>query len=223
MTYHRRFPSRTEFIAYLRQTFAKEQSVVCPTCGAIAGMHCVSSHVRYAKTPGYPTRPHKERRVIAKMNSTELPILVIEATISQKSPHFEAKEESMDSRNLYSDMSLLDAEDHKHPAFVAFELTMKGHAYGRGPLHQAWYFFKAGWEIYHNANSSPLSRASSDLSDARIVEWANGRPSNPITSDGVYMAMELRRRRNLGTQDDDTNLGSDIDPAEGPSDYDLDK
>ncbi len=36
---------------------------------------------------------------------------------------------------------------------------------------------------------------STDLTDFRIIEWANGWPSNPITGDGVYMAMEIVRHR----------------------------
>jgi hypothetical protein len=42
---------------------------------------------------------------------------------------------------------------------------------------------------------SDVSVSSADLSDERIAEWAGGRPSNPITADGVYMALEIRRRR----------------------------
>ncbi len=33
------------------------------------------------------------------------------------------------------------------------------------------------------------------LSAERIMEWASGRPSNPITRDGVYMAIEIRELR----------------------------
>lgn len=33
------------------------------------------------------------------------------------------------------------------------------------------------------------------LSNERIAEWSSGRPSSPVTSDGVYMAIEIRESR----------------------------
>ncbi len=34
-----------------------------------------------------------------------------------------------------------------------------------------------------------------DLTDERIASWTTGRPSNPLTADGVYMALEIQRHR----------------------------
>jgi hypothetical protein len=36
---------------------------------------------------------------------------------------------------------------------------------------------------------------STDLTDAEISNWASGRPNNPRTEQGVYMALEIQRRR----------------------------
>ena len=39
----------------------------------------------------------------------------------------------------------LSEEIRSDPAFPAFAIAMDGYSLGRGPLHSAWHWFKAGW------------------------------------------------------------------------------
>lgn len=41
----------------------------------------------------------------------------------------------------------------------------------------------------------PRLPGAATLTDDRLAEWAAGRPANPVTSDGVLMALELQRLR----------------------------
>jgi hypothetical protein len=64
-----------------------------------------------------------------------------------------------------------------------------------GELEKRLRAFDAGELVVDDPHQPDASVSSADLSDERIAEWAGGRPSNPITADGVYMALEIQRRR----------------------------
>lgn len=55
---------------------------------------------------------------------------------------------------LRSDFSLIDNADKKHAAWGAFKDAMRGKAYGRDALIQAWMFYRQGWDEGFNAADS---------------------------------------------------------------------
>lgn len=61
---------------------------------------------------------------------------------------------------LRSDFSLIDNAEKKHAAWGAFKSAMRGKAYGREALNQAWAFFRLGWDEGWNAyDSARIARA----------------------------------------------------------------
>ena len=55
---------------------------------------------------------------------------------------------------LRSDFSLIDSASKKHAAWGAFKDAMRGKAYGRDALTQAWAFYRQGWDDGFNAADS---------------------------------------------------------------------
>lgn len=79
---------------------------------------------------------------------------------------------------LKSDFSLVDniEEAQRHPAYQAFELAMKGRAYGREALNDAWVWFKFGWSLHEPTSCAqckkkihPPARFCGDICAAK---WA---------------------------------------------------
>lgn len=55
---------------------------------------------------------------------------------------------------LRSDFSLIDNASKKHAAWGAFKNAMRGKAYGREALNDAWAWYRTGWDDGFNAADS---------------------------------------------------------------------
>lgn len=71
----------------------------------------------------------------------------------QRTPDESRRERDQDEREkerettMYqSDFSMLPEDAKTHPAYLYFQLMMKGRQYGREPLNDAWTWFRIGWE-----------------------------------------------------------------------------
>lgn len=60
----------------------------------------------------------------------------------------------MKPTTLRSDFSLIDNADKKHAAWGAFKEAMRGRAYGREALNDAWAWYRTGWDDGFNAYDS---------------------------------------------------------------------